>query len=105
MRRLRAAGAALVSAMLAACSSIAWRPATFSVEACVSQAKLAVRDADFTEHLSIVAYAAGTIVSGRHGSYWARIDCSAAQQAVQVAVAGPDPELNERYRNFITRKF
>jgi hypothetical protein len=91
--------------LLVGCSSSSWRAADFSLNECVHRAKLAMRDSDFTERLHVVGNAGGQGVLGRHGSYWAEIDCSLEQRTVNVAVTGPDPELTGRYKDSITRRF
>jgi len=91
--------------LLIGCSSSSWRTTDFSLDECVRRAKLAMRDADFTERLHVVGDASGQGVSGRHGSYWAEIGCSSERRTVNVAVTGPDPELTERYKGSITKRF
>jgi hypothetical protein len=104
MRPLITVLALAACGLLTACSSSSWQPG-FGLEECVRRAKLAMRDSDFTERLGVAGDAHVKAISGRHGSYWAQIDCAKEQRTVTVAVTGPDPELTERYKRSVTGKF
>ena len=95
----------VLAGLLTGCSSGSWRPVGLSLDECVRRAKLAMRDADFTERFHVVDDATRRGVSGRHGGYWAEIGCSIERGIVNVAVTGPDPELTERYKDSITKRF
>jgi hypothetical protein len=100
------AGLAAVVA-LAGCTAEGWRPTAgaASVERCVERAKLAMRDSDFTERVAIYPGPGETVLYGQHGGYRAQLYCTAGAPGIRVEVKGFDPELTERYKESIIRRF
>ena len=90
---------------LAGCTAGGWLPSTGSVEHCVQRAKLAMRDADFTERLSVYPGPGETILHGQHGGYRAQLYCTAGAPGIRVEVQGFDPKQTERYKESIISRF
>jgi len=99
--------ALVIGSSLAGCSSGIVRTPTWTKAECVHRAKLAMRDSDFTEQLSVSAGTDGhdATLRGRHGEYHAELDCASDHRTIDVRVTGPDPEETARYRDSITRRF
>jgi hypothetical protein len=92
----------LMGCVLAGCSN-AWQYARLSVRECVQSAKLAMRDADFTENLHVARRDNGMMVSGDHGGYNGLVYCWANKRKVEVF--GFDTKQVEFYRNSIISRF
>jgi hypothetical protein len=106
------AGKSLMAAMAAVsaacavvgCTAGSWAPVDGSVEHCVQRAKLAMRDADFTERLAVLPGEGETVVYGQHGGYRAHLHC-VPNQPLRVEVTGFDPAQTERYKGSIIKRF
>jgi hypothetical protein len=105
--RLAVIGVALLigGALLAGCSTAVVRPSGMTKAGCVHRAKLAMRDADFTEQLAVAGDGRKITIRGRHGDYRAELDCARGRETIGVVVTGPDPDQTARYRDSITRRF
>jgi len=105
-KSLTAALASLAGGLtLIGCTAAGWAPSSGSVEHCVEQAKLVMRDSDFTERLAIYPAPGETVVYGQHGGYRAQLYCTAGAPGIRVEVKGFDPAQTERYKESIIRRF
>ena len=100
-----AAFAVVAGGLLVGCTAGGWQPVAGSMDQCVQRAKLAMRDADFTERLAIYPGADETVVYGQHGGYRAHLHCFPDDRAVRVEVTGFDPAQTERYKESIIKRF
>ncbi len=88
---------------MASCSTNTAQYTHLSVSECVQSAKLAMRDADFTENLSAVRAENGMIVYGEHGGYKGRVYCWTDKRTVEVS--GFDLDQTAFYRTSIISRF
>jgi hypothetical protein len=105
-KSLTAALASLAGGLtLIGCTAAGWGPSSGSVEHCVQRARLAMRDADFTERFAIYPGPGETVLYGQHGGYRAQLYCTAGAPGIRVEVKGFDPDQTERYKESIVRRF
>ena len=95
-------GICLTGCLMASCSNTA-QYTYHSASECVQSAKLAMRDADFTENLHVVRAESGMIVHGEHGGYKGRVYCWTNKRTVEVS--GFDVDQVEFYRKSIISRF
>lgn len=88
--------------LMASCSS-SWQHTVLSVNRCVAEAKIALRDADFTQHLHVVVQSNERTVLGKHGAYKASVRCIPGQRAVEVT--GWDQAMTDFYKKSIIKRF
>ena len=89
--------------LTASCSINTAQYTDLSVGECVRSAKLAMRDADFGEHLGVVRAENGMIVYGEHGGYKGQVYCWTGKRTVEVS--GFDLDQTAFYRTSIISKF
>jgi hypothetical protein len=92
----------LTGCLMASCSNTT-QYTYLSVSECVQIAKLAMRDADFTENLHVVRAESGMIVHGEHGGYKGRVYCRTNKRTVEVS--GFDVGQVEFYKKSIISRF
>jgi hypothetical protein len=92
----------LTGCLMASCSNT-MQHTNLSVNECVQTAKLAMRDADFTENLRVVRAESGMIIYGEHGGYKGRVYCWPNKRT--VGVLGFDVDQVGFYKKSITSKF
>ena len=100
MKQLSAA--CLLAALASGCSS-AWQYTDIPLSQCVAEAKLALRDSDFTQNLHITSDGDSSAVFGEHGDYKASILCQQGKRTVKVA--GWDLTMTSFYKESIVRRF
>jgi outer membrane murein-binding lipoprotein Lpp len=100
---IKSVAVCLAGCLMAGCSANTAQYTNLSVSACVQSAKLAMRDADFTENLRVVRAEDGMIVYGEHGGYKGRVYCWADKRTVEVS--GFDLDQTAFYRTSIIRRF
>ncbi|HZP77367.1 MAG TPA: hypothetical protein VFB45_14585 [Pseudolabrys sp.] len=94
------AGCALAFA-IGGCSSSQYTNLT--VPQCVAEAKLALRDADFTQNLEVTGVGDDRAVSGEHGSYRGSVYCVPGKRTVEVT--GLDLAMAQFYKKSIIKRF
>jgi hypothetical protein len=92
----------LTGCLMASCNNTA-QYTNLSVRECVQSAKLAMRDANFTENLRVVRAESGMIVYGEHGGYKGRVYCWTDKRTVEVS--GFDVDQVGFYRKSIISRF
>jgi len=97
----RSAALFLFAMMTASCSS--WQYTNLTVPQCVAEAKLALRDSDFTQNLRVTGAADAQTVIGEHGSYEGSIECVPGKRTVEVS--GIDLAMVQLYKQSIIRRF
>lgn len=104
MKRISIIRAVLVCSVAAGCSASRQdvNLTLSQLSQCVTAAKLAMRDSDFTQNLRIVDRGLDRAVKGEHGSYQGTVTCRQDQRTVEMT--GPDIAQVEFYKRSIIRR-